>query len=589
MQTERTASWHGVDGIVVSPLSDGIADALSARRLNETFDQIARYIRELIGAHQSAVSYIPDGDFSRAISGMSLSDKYARYRTYDVLPTGKGIWGVIFETARPMRLTENELNAHPRFLKFSDLKDARGLEHPPMVGWLAVPVLKRNGEAIGVLQLTDRYEGNFTEEDEALLQKAAVLVAPTMETEYLYQQVQQQKQQLQHSNEELQAQRLAALNLAQDAEEARKQAEQSEERLNLALKSSGVGTWSWNVVENSIIWDDFIHPLFGLKPGTFPGHYEDFLRTLHTEDRERVAEEVARAVEEDAVYDTEYQVVWPDGSVHVLGSRGKVYRNAAGRALRMTGVCWDITERKRAQETMARQAEELASSNKDLEQFAYVASHDLQEPLRAVAGFCQLLEQRYGERLDEQAREFIHHAVEGAERMKELIGGLLEYSRIGTRGALPETVDATQAVESALANLQVAIQETGAVVHYGKLPAVTADRSQMIRLFQNLIGNAIKYRGALPPEIQIAAIRNGGEWIFSVQDKGIGFDVKHAPRIFLIFQRLHTREKYPGTGIGLAICERIVQRHGGRIWAVSAPGQGSTFYFTLSHQGAVRA
>jgi light-regulated signal transduction histidine kinase (bacteriophytochrome) len=210
----------------------------------------------------------------------------------------------------------------------------------------------------------------------------------------------------------------------------------------------------------------------------------------------------------------------------------------------------------------------------------------LREPLRAVSGFCQLLEERYGDQLDDKARQYIHFAVEGAERMQELIGGLLEYSRVGTREVQTEEVDVNEVVDRALANLQVARQAAGAVVRFDHLPTVMADRLQLIRLFQNLIDNAIKYRGEAPCEVDITAAKRttatgGNEWIFSVRDNGIGFEPRYADRIFLIFQRLHTREQYAGTGIGLAICERIVQRQGGRIWVESVPGQGSTFHFTL--------
>jgi signal transduction histidine kinase len=228
----------------------------------------------------------------------------------------------------------------------------------------------------------------------------------------------------------------------------------------------------------------------------------------------------------------------------------------------------------------------LSRSNRDLEQFAYVASHDLQEPLRAVSGFCTLLEERYGKQLDEKAREFIHFAVEGAGRMQELIGGLLDYSRVGTREVRAEEVDVNEVVDRALTNLQVVLESADAAVYSEGLPTVKADRLQLIRLFQNLIDNAVKYRGDSPCEVHISAAKRStdasdSEWVFSVRDNGIGFDPQYAARIFLIFQRLHTRTQYDGSGIGLAICERIVQRQGGRIWAESTEGQGSTFYFTL--------
>ncbi len=241
----------------------------------------------------------------------------------------------------------------------------------------------------------------------------------------------------------------------------------------------------------------------------------------------------------------------------------------------------DRDERKQAELALARRAHELARSNIELEQFAYVASHDLQEPLRMVSSFTQLLAQRYTGRLDAQADEFLSYIVDGATRMHTLINDLLEYSRVGTRSEAYQPIECQNVVEHALANLRKAIDETHAVIIHESLPSLSADRTQMVQLFQNLIANAIKYRRDVPLRVHISASRQGPEWVFSVCDNGIGFESKHAERIFIIFQRLHTREAYPGTGIGLAICKKIVERHGGRIWAESEPGVGSRFIFTI--------
>ena len=251
---------------------------------------------------------------------------------------------------------------------------------------------------------------------------------------------------------------------------------------------------------------------------------------------------------------------------------GERYVNLYGR---------EITERKRAEEAQRRTAEELARSNKDLEQFAYVASHDLQEPLRVVTGHLQLIERRYKDRIDADANDFIHFAVDGAARMQQLISDLLDYSRVGTQGRPFAPTNLETVLDTALLHLQVVIGDTGAVVTRDPLPTVEADELQWIRLLQNLIGNAIKYRGERRPEIHVSARQDQGRWVFSVGDNGIGIEPQYWEKIFAIFQRLHTRQKYPGTGIGLAICKRIVERHGGRIWLESQPGQGTTFYWTI--------
>lgn len=241
----------------------------------------------------------------------------------------------------------------------------------------------------------------------------------------------------------------------------------------------------------------------------------------------------------------------------------------------------DITERQRTQEALARQADELARSNKELEMFAYVASHDLQEPLRAVAGFMELLRQRYGGKLDARADQYITHAVEGAKRMQSLIQGLLEYSRVSTYGKPFQPTKCEQLFTEVIANLQMAIRESRATVTHDPLPILMADEAQLSRLLQNLIANAIKFQDSHPPVIHVGAQRRPGHWEFTVRDNGIGIDPQYFDRIFVIYQRLHTQQEYPGAGLGLAICKRIVERHGGEIWVESSPGGGSTFHFTI--------
>ena len=241
----------------------------------------------------------------------------------------------------------------------------------------------------------------------------------------------------------------------------------------------------------------------------------------------------------------------------------------------------DITPRKRAQEKLARQADELARSNAELQEFAYVASHDLQEPLRVISGFVQLLSDRYAGQMDDTADEFIGYVVDGTERMKVLINDLLEYSRVGTRGRPLEPVESASALEHALSNLQVAIREVDARITHDRLPRVQGDINQLSQLFQNLISNGMKFHGEKRPEIHISSVQMGESWVMSVSDNGIGIDPQHNDRIFGMFKRLHGRGEYPGTGIGLAICSKIVERHMGKIWVESELGNGATFSFTL--------
>jgi light-regulated signal transduction histidine kinase (bacteriophytochrome) len=267
-----------------------------------------------------------------------------------------------------------------------------------------------------------------------------------------------------------------------------------------------------------------------------------------------------------------------------------VYRNEAGEILGIFAAAREITERKEAEELrrahnkLKKRTAELARSNADLKQFAYVASHDLQEPLRAVVSYLQLLERRYAGKLDEKADKYIIHAVEGGLRMQGLINDLLAYSRVETLGKKLQVVDVERVVDDALRNLRVAIRENDAVITRDPMPALRADQIQLTQVFQNLVANAIKFRREAPPEIHIGAQPQDDGWRFSVTDNGIGIDMKHADRIFVIFQRLHTRRAYEGTGIGLAICKRIIERHDGQMWVESELEKGSIFYFTLPNR-----
>jgi PAS domain S-box-containing protein len=246
----------------------------------------------------------------------------------------------------------------------------------------------------------------------------------------------------------------------------------------------------------------------------------------------------------------------------------------------------DITERKKSEEHLVKTMEELRQSNDELQQFAYVASHDLQEPLRMVASYTQLLAKRYKGQLDADADEFINFAVDGCNRMQGLIQDLLSYSRSGASGKALRKISGENALREALTNLHTAIEESGAIVTHDALPSIITDDTQLALVFQNLVGNGIKYRGVEAPCIHVSATKNGGkEWIFSVRDNGLGIEPQYFERIFILFQRLHGREEFKGTGIGLAICKKIVERLGGRIWVESQPEEGSTFYFSLPESG----
>lgn len=259
---------------------------------------------------------------------------------------------------------------------------------------------------------------------------------------------------------------------------------------------------------------------------------------------------------------------------------------------RAIAIVRDVTELRRLDRELKHHVDEikrtnaeLERSNKELEQFAYVASHDLQEPLRVISGYTQLLQRRYADKLDKNANEYIEFAVDGAKRMQNLINDLLAFSRVSSRARAFAPVDLNEVLRLATANLRATLDETQGRIDSAPLPIVNGDKTQLTQLFQNLLSNALKFhRDGVPPVIRIGAGKTGAQWTFSVEDNGIGISPQYAQKVFVIFQRLHTRDKYPGTGIGLALCKKIVERHGGEIRLESKPNEGTTFIFTLSSQ-----
>lgn len=354
----------------------------------------------------------------------------------------------------------------------------------------------------------------------------------------------------------------------------------TEERLSLAQQAAGIGIWSWEVGTEEPTFSTNYFNILGVERQSLS--FEDFLDLLHPDDRQSVHDEFIRVLREGGQFEAEFRVQTADGLERWIMGRGRVFTDETGMPQRMTGIISDITEHKQYEDELKTTLDDLARSNRELEQFAYVASHDLKEPLRMVASYLRLLEKKYGERLDEKAGQYIHFAVNGAERMDRLIDGLLRYSRITSRSADFVIVDTNAVFAEAVANLEQSIRESGAEVTRDGLPQVKGDEVQLMMLMQNLIGNALKYRKkGLPPRVHVTAKREGREWVFAVRDNGIGIAPEHHGRIFQIFQRLHTQEEYQGTGIGLASCKKIVEHHRGRIWLESIPGEGSTFFFSI--------
>jgi PAS domain S-box-containing protein len=363
------------------------------------------------------------------------------------------------------------------------------------------------------------------------------------------------------------------------AEQALKE---SEERFKLAARATNDVIWDWDLTTNRMWWHESLKTAFGYSEAECGNDSVWWFEYMHPEDKERVSTEIYSSIGSNKEFwSSEYRFRRADSSYAYVFDRGFIVYDKDGMPLRMIGAMMDITERKQVEESLIRKTAELERSNTELEQFAYVASHDLQEPLRMVASYTQLLAHRYKGRLGSSADDFIAYAVDGATRMQQLINDLLEYSRVGRKTKEFMPIDCKRVYEQALANLHASIEETSAIITCDPLPIVMGDEVQLCRLFQNLIGNAIKYHAEEPPHIHVSAKLDNTEWIFSIRDNGIGIDSKHFDRVFIIFQRLHKKEEYTGTGIGLAICKKIVERHHGHIWIESTLGEGSTFFFTL--------
>jgi len=367
----------------------------------------------------------------------------------------------------------------------------------------------------------------------------------------------------------------------------RKQAEDalraSQERLELAMEGAEIAVWDWNIQTGEMVSNGRWAEMLGYPPDEIRPHIDAWEHSIHPEDTERVKEVLDRHVAgETPSYEMEYRIATKSGQWKWVLARGKVVEcDKEGRPLRAAGTRLDITDRKRAEVLLRERTEALERSNQDLEQFAYVAAHDLREPLVAVGAYLKLLERRCAKDLDEDARKYLSRAVQTTLRMDALIQSLLAYSVIGSDDRPFEPTDCNVVLKNALLNLHSSVVQSGATVTSDILPTVMADPSQMLQLFQNLLSNAIKFRSEQPLKIHVGCTQGNGEFQFSVKDNGIGIEPPYFERIFRIFQRIQSGSDRPGIGIGLANCRKIVERHGGRIWVESEPGSGSTFFFTM--------
>ena len=361
----------------------------------------------------------------------------------------------------------------------------------------------------------------------------------------------------------------------------------SEKSLANAQHIAHIGSWEWNLKTGEVDWSNELYTIYDVDPNKFIPSLEVFSDFVHPEDVDFVNENVDHILSTGKPHDFDFRIILGDGSIRVLNTLAEVIGFDENRKPRLIlGTNQDITERKQIELELNENIRNLARSNQELEQFAYVASHDLREPLRMITSFLQLLERRYTGQLDRDANEFIGYAVDGAKRLDNMIKDLLQYSQVTRKKIVFEPVKSELVLEQTLINLKVPIDENKAVITHGSLPIVMGDAELLILLFQNLISNSIKYRSDKTPKIDISAKKEDNHYLFSIKDNGIGMSTKYLDRIFTIFKRLHTMDEFDGTGIGLAIAQKIVHQHHGQIWVESGLGKGSTFYFTLPYDVA---
>jgi PAS domain S-box-containing protein len=366
----------------------------------------------------------------------------------------------------------------------------------------------------------------------------------------------------------------------------------SNQNYDLVALATNDAIWDWDVTSDSINrTGKGMKVLFGYDPEEAAAEKNFWINRIHRDDLARVLEKQAKVMENpyEVYWDDEYRFLRKNGEYAYVFDKGYIIRNEKGKAIRLIGATRDITDRKTNEallldlnNRLKHRADELAASNVELERFAYIASHDMQEPLRMITSFLQLFKKKYADQIDETAEQYIHFAVDGADRMKKLILDLLEYSRVGSNKDVLAEINAKELVNEVVNVFVSRIEEMKARIEIGELPIIKANRIQLFQLFQNLIGNALKYHSGESPLIQIQGWEEENEYVFSVKDNGIGIKPIFFEKIFVLFQRLHHKTEYSGTGIGLAICKKIVERHGGKIWLESEPGKGSCFYFSIS-------
>ncbi|MBG9388498.1 PAS domain-containing protein [Caenimonas aquaedulcis] len=528
------------------------AQAITSRPdLEAMLREVADQARSVIGAHMAVVSLTKGSDWSQAISSLSMSDRYGAWRDYAEPPNGEGIYAVVCETGRALRLTQAELLAHPRYRGFG----AHAADHMQLRGLLAVPLTGRDGANMGLLQLSDKSDGEFSERDEYVALELAQLASIAIENARLFGEVTQLnaglEERIAQRTAELARQELLYRTLAEQAPEVVWNTDASGERLTFLNRA----------------W----YELVGGTPQQWLG--DNGRRAIHPDDREEVAANWRRSRATRQPFIGVRRLLAKDGSWHTMSYKGTPVLDDAGEVAFWVGIDADITEFKAIEQA-------LRNSNLELEAFSYSVSHDLRAPLGAIGGFSKALALKIESQADDRARHFLARIQAGVEKMEQLIDALLLLSKVARAPLSYGALDIGALAQEAIDELQVRAPQRKVDVRIAPGLAAQGDAPLLRLVVDNLVGNAWKFTSNTPePVIEVG--RRPADGAFFVRDNGVGFDMAYAGKLFGAFQRLHTEAEFPGTGIGLATVRRILTRHQGRVWAESVPGEGTVFYFTL--------
>lgn len=552
---------------------DKTLDLAYGSSFQDALHEIASQIRHLIGAHQSAVSFVPDGDFKRAIHTHSFSDKYEKYNDYDVMPTGKGLWGCIAEQKVSMRLSEKEIASHPRFNNFSNLKTESGLEHPPMPGWLAVPVIRPNGDFIGVLQLSDRYSGDFTEADQIELERLAKVVGLTFELHYV-------NSNLVTAKEDFSELKNAELLLSQERE-----------RFELAVNSANIGIWEWDLLSDELVWNDNMHKIYQtpnhiIEDGMFYNFWEE---SVHSDDLEQATSSLQQAIKNKERWSSMFRLKLLDGTNKHIRATAIVRLDENDNPIKLTGVNIDVTEQQNLERNLAKAVEAETRANRSKSEFLANMSHEIRTPMNAIMGLTQVL---LGLSTDEKVNNYISKINQSSRALLNVLNDILDYSKIESDKldlisesfCLDEVFENLIGLFSLMAEqkgLELIIDDKSSVRHF------IGDPLRIGQVFNNIVGNAIKFTDSGHIVIRVADEQITPEEFrlkCSIEDTGIGMSEEQVKKLFRPFTQADATiaRKYEGTGLGLTISQKLLALMNGEICVESELGNGSHFHFYIT-------